>query len=103
MTQPEAEPMSVDRSVTRVVEILREYKDESWNELFLATGIRKHTMTRRREQGGWTASEVARLAKHFNKPVSALYDGPDALFRDMGDRMNAGYSGDNQAITWDAA
>lgn len=102
MSETHAEAPSVDRAVTRVMEILRTYKDESWNELILATGIEKHTLIRRRARGGWTAAEVATLAEHFDKPVSVFYAGPDALFQAAGEgtgsRMNRRYDDESMAL-----
>lgn len=101
MTEIQPETPAVDVSVTRVMEILRTYKNESWNELILATGIGKHTMIRRRAHGGWTAAEVAILAAHFDKPVSVFYAGPDALFRfgDGSTGMNGRYGSESMALT----
>lgn len=99
MTELQPEMPAVDLAVTRVVEILRVYKDESWSELILATGIGKHTMIRRRAHGGWTAAEVATLAQHFDQPVSVFYAGPEALFRDPGDGMNRRYDDVSQGLT----
>lgn len=90
MSEAQSE-MAVDARVTRVVEILLAYKQESWSELMIATGIGKSTMIRRKSRGGWSAAEVAVLAEHFDAPVELFYQGPDALFRGGPGRINRTY------------
>lgn len=72
----------IDGSVTAVVRILMAYTRERQSDVCEATGIPKRTFIRRMGgDGGWSASEVAALANHFDVPVTAFYDGPDHLLR----------------------
>lgn len=81
MTTP-ALAQDVDHAVAEVVRILLTYRRETQARLGLALGLGKATMSMRMSGArGWTASEVAALARHFDVPVSVFYDGPDALLR----------------------
>lgn len=92
MTESVAAPaVDVDRNISRVLKLLMTYREQSLNELLLAVGMNKSTMIRRRAQGGWSAEEVGRLAVHFDVPVSAFYEGADALFRMRQEHITPGY------------
>lgn len=70
----------LDGGMTAVVRILMAYTKEKQAEVCLATGIPRRTFIRRMgDGGGWSAAEIAALAKHFDVPVTAFYDGPEAL------------------------
>lgn len=73
----------VDGNVTAVVRILMAYSRERQADVCAATSIPLRTFIRRMKDGvgGWAASEIAALASHYDVPVSAFYDGPDALLR----------------------
>lgn len=78
---------STDQNVTDVVRILLAYRHEQQTHLVLGTGIPKRTLIRRMNGGGgWSAAEVALLARHFDVPVTTFYAGPDALMAGAGGR-----------------
>lgn len=92
MTEAVAAPaVDVDRNISRVLKLLIAYREQPLNELLMAVGMNKSTMLRRRAHGGWSAEEVGRLAAHFDVPISAFYEGADALFRLSQKDITAGY------------
>lgn len=62
-----------DRMIAATVRAL--LGEETLEQVAASVGIAKSTLYRRMDVGGFKAYEVAILAAHFNRPVSALYDG----------------------------
>ena len=76
---------TVDSNVRAVVSALLAARDLSRDDVCRGTGIEPGTLKRRmsRTPGPgrtWTAGEVMALAEFFGLPVTALYNGPDAMF-----------------------
>lgn len=67
---------SPDQTITRTTKVLLAHhglKPPMLEELIL--GLKKSTVYRRFDEGGWSASEVAALAALFNVPVGAFNGG----------------------------
>ncbi|HWH01929.1 MAG TPA: helix-turn-helix transcriptional regulator [Pilimelia sp.] len=76
---------TVDANVRAVVSALLAARDLSRDDLSRGTGIEPATLKRRmsRTPGPgrtWTAGEVMAMAEFFGLSVTALYNGPDAMF-----------------------
>lgn len=69
-------PDTTDATITRVTRVLMAWHDVTVVEL-AAAGIAssKATMERRLNAGGYTAREVAALARAFGTPIESFYSG----------------------------
>ena len=64
-----------DATITATLRALASSRAESVESVGAAIGMTKRTVYRRTAEGGWTAAEVAAIARHFGVREQSLYDG----------------------------
>lgn len=89
-----------DTTITRTVLALAVAQDIPFETLAKEAGLTRTTAFRRRASGGWTATEVARLALRLGHPVSDLYTGLDGrLGPKPGTRVTPGLHDGGNGVT----
>lgn len=72
---------NLNREIGEVAEHVLLWRKENRVQLALLLGLSVKTINRRISgERPWEASEIKTMAEHFGIPVSAFYEGPDALF-----------------------
>ena len=91
---------TVDIAISEVTRQAMLWRKESREQLSAMLGLSLRSVARRLVGDiAWEAREIAIMAEHYGLPISAFYEGPDALFQTKETPMNGRSHDENMAFT----